>query len=187
VIGVLGPEPTRRRARAVRPSRGGNYHRTCHGTREGNAASSWRDRCRPTPPFIPERRRRTVRCLRLHVSRPGRTFPLKALAFDTAVNTTLGLPMHPHQCRSRHRLRHRLAGQGERQQPRRGGAAGGEAGAVIRTPFKFTSPPCPMPSTDSLSSDALLARHLDEFGQSRSASARHARCLRADRKSHRRP
>jgi len=55
--------------------------------------------------------------------------PLKALAFDAAVNTTLGLPV-PRTSGSRHGLRHRLAGQGQWQQLGRGRGTGGPDGSI---------------------------------------------------------
>ena len=47
--------------------------------------------------------------------------PLKALAFEEAVNITLGLPIVRTSRRSRHRVRHRLEGRRGRVELRQGG------------------------------------------------------------------
>ena len=54
--------------------------------------------------------------------------PIKTLAFEDAVNVTLGPALHPHLARPRHRLRHRRHRQGQSVKPDRRAAARGADG-----------------------------------------------------------
>ena len=56
--------------------------------------------------------------------------PIKTIAFEDAVNVTLGLAFHPHLAGSRHRLRHRRHRPRQSVEPRRGVAARRAHGAA---------------------------------------------------------
>ncbi len=74
----------------------------------------------PLPPdtaFLPQRRRTTDAFVCMYHDQGH--IPLKALAFDSAINTTLGVAGDPHERGSWHGLRHRVAGQGQPSEPRR--------------------------------------------------------------------
>ena len=85
----------------------------------------------PVPPdtaFLPDVRKRTD-CFICMYHDQGH-IPLKALAFDRAVNVTLGLPIVRTVSGSRHRLRYRMEGRGEPGELDRSLPTCGKAGRV---------------------------------------------------------